>query len=89
MAAVILWPNIIGMQRMGACRSDHLQLAASAAAGWVGFLPRATVSTALPRAIILLPLRDAGKPNQRAGVDGGLSARFAAGRLWRAAPQKL
>ena len=43
---------------------------------------QATASTAWPWAIILLPLRDARKANQRAGGDGWLSARFAAGRLW-------
>jgi len=55
--------------------------------GWVGSLPRAAASAALPWAIILLPLRGAGKANQRAGGDGGMSPRFRAGRLWPAAPQ--
>ena len=55
--------------------------------GLGGFLPRAAASAALPWAIILLPLRGAGKASQRAGDDnGGISAEFRAGRLWPAAP---
>jgi len=55
--------------------------------GLGGSLPRAAASAVLPWAIILLPLRGAGKANQRAGGDGGASALFRAGRLWPTALQ--
>jgi hypothetical protein len=54
--------------------------------GWVGSLPRAATSAALPWASIWLPLRGAGKANQRAGGDGGMVDLFRAGRLWPTAP---
>jgi hypothetical protein len=56
--------------------------------GWGGFLPRAAASAALPWAIILLPLRGAGKPNQRAGGDGRMSTLFRVGDLWPAASHR-
>jgi hypothetical protein len=65
--------------------------------GWGGFLPRAAASSlrcarawqaaALPWAIILLPLRSAGKANQRAGSGGGMSVLLRTRRRPPAAPQ--
>ena len=55
--------------------------------GWGGSLPRASASAALPWAIILLPLRGAGKANQRAGGDGRMTVLFHARRRPPAAPQ--
>ena len=64
--------------------------------GWGGALPRAAASpasielrrgkAALPRAVILLPLRDAGRANQRAGGDGEIPLLPRIRRPWPAAP---
>src|SRR5439155_1729284 len=50
-------------------------------AGWGGPLPRAAAVAALPWAIVVLPLRGAGRANEIAGADGDTAC------LWRANPE--
>ena len=72
----------------GFARHGHAKPEGKKELGWVGPLPRAAASAALPWAIRLLPLRGAGKVNQRAGGGGGMSALFGAGRPRPAAPHR-
>jgi hypothetical protein len=66
-----------GLARQGRARPEGKE-----EDGWNGSLPRAAASTALPWAIILLPLRGAGKANQRAALGGGGFPRAMAWAAW-------